>query len=215
MAEFLVFLITTRKKSILTSVLKRNPYTTGSIQKSYTVSAAKRCMMESLKLSPKWKWKPWVLWAWAERSLYFLSRWLLPFTTNVNVLSKRRFCGGRGGRRGGGVLAVITHTAVRHHLLQRHWSIKLWGNYTRSTEVRESERQEWACRIGLSDGQKTQEQLRKPAALLSEVKRVQRREGEQRSRIGVLFRRSLYQGSFKNFKPSKEKSGGCEWIRII
>lgn len=96
-----MFLITTRKKSILTSVLKRNPYTTGHIQKSYTVSAAKRCMMESLKLSPKWKWKPWVLWAWAERSLYFLSRWLLPFTTNVNVLSKRRFCGGRGGGKGG------------------------------------------------------------------------------------------------------------------
>lgn len=55
MAEFLMFLITTRRTRILTSVLKRNPHITGHIQKSCTVSAAKRCMMESLKLSPKWK----------------------------------------------------------------------------------------------------------------------------------------------------------------
>ena len=54
----------------------------------------------------------------------------------------------------------------------------------------------------------THEQLRKLAVLFSEVKRVQCREGEQRSRIGVLFHRSLYQGSFKFFKPSQGSQEG-------
>lgn len=54
----------------------------------------------------------------------------------------------------------------------------------------------------------TQEQLRKLVALFSGVKRVQCREGDQRSRTGVLFHRSLYQGSFKYFKPSQRNEGG-------
>ena len=53
MAGFLMFLITTRR--ILTSVLSRNALITGHIRQLCAISAAKRCMMESLKLSPKWK----------------------------------------------------------------------------------------------------------------------------------------------------------------
>lgn len=54
----------------------------------------------------------------------------------------------------------------------------------------------------------TQEQLRKLVALFSEVKRVQCREGEQRLRIGVLFHRSLYQGSFKIVIPTQRTQEG-------
>lgn len=54
----------------------------------------------------------------------------------------------------------------------------------------------------------TQEQLRKLVALFSEVKRVQCVEGEQRLRIGVLFHRSLHQGSFKFCIPTQRTQEG-------
>ena len=97
-----------------------------------------------------------------------------------------RFCGGQ--RRG--LLTVITscsetsaasETLVHQTLRQLHWE-------QRGQRVGEAGMSLLDQLIRWSE---TQEQLRKLAALFSDFKRVQCKQGEQRSWIGVLFHISL------------------------
>lgn len=113
---------------------------------------------------------------------------------------EKGFCGGQRG----GLLAVITSCSETSSALE---TLVL-------QTLRQLHREHKGQRVGevgmslpdqLIGRPETQEQLRKLVALLSGV---QRREGEQRSRIGVLFHRSLNQGSFKFFKPEKSGGGG-------
>lgn len=59
-----------------------------------------------------------------------------------------------GGQGWNGLLGFITSCWERDRLVQRHKSIRLWGNYTEGTKVKEKGRQEWACWISLSDSSK-------------------------------------------------------------
>lgn len=122
LVEFLMFLITTRKdKDFDICIKERSAYNCAT--EPCTISAAKRCMVENMRLSLKYKWKP----GFTQQGLYFLSRWWL---LSPPMLTRYRN-GFHGGQEGG--------LSCYHKLPQRHWSIKLWDSYTESREVRVGE----------------------------------------------------------------------------